>query len=56
MISSKSQTSVNQQTDSAGYSLLTAVGDIEDKILPESQAALLLITQKEQMDLLPVIE
>ena len=56
VIASKSQTSVNQQTDSSGYSLLTVVGDIEDKILPESQAAIVLITQKEQMALLPVLE
>ena len=32
------------------------MGDIEDKILPESQASIVLITQKEQMTLLPVLE
>ena len=43
VISSKSQTTVNQQSDASGYMLLTVVSDIEDKILPEQEAALLLI-------------
>jgi len=35
VISSKSQTTVNQQNDASGYKLLTVVSDIEDKLLPE---------------------
>ena len=56
VISSKSQTTVNQQNDASGYMLLTAVSDIEDKLLPESEAALLLIAQKDGLEFLPILE
>lgn len=35
VISSKEQTTVNQQSDASGYSLLTSVSDIDDKIIDE---------------------
>lgn len=36
--------------------LLTVVSDIEDKLLPEQQAAILLIAQKGSLDYLPILE
>ena len=43
VIESKSQTTINESSDSSGYMLLTSVSDIEDKLLNEWQAALLYI-------------
>ena len=36
--------------------LLTTMGDIEEKLLPEQEASILLIAQKETMEYLPVLE
>ena len=47
VISSKSQTTVNNQSDSSGYLLLTSVVDLEEKVMPEWQATLLYVAQKD---------
>ncbi len=47
VISSKSQTSVNQSNDKSGYMLLTSVQDIEDKILTEHWGGILYVAQKD---------
>ncbi len=47
VISSKSQSSVNQSNDKSGYMLLTSVQDIEDKILTEHWGGILYVAQKD---------
>lgn len=56
VISSKSQTSMNQQSDSTGYMLLTTVGDIEEKILADWKASLLYVAHKDALTHVSVIE
>jgi len=36
--------------------LLTVISDIEDKLLPESEAALLLVADKDSLEYLPLLE
>ena len=56
VISSKSQTTVNQQNDESGYMLLTSVKDIEVKILAEHWGGILYVAQKDQLTHLPIME
>ena len=56
VIESKSQTTMNEQSDSSGYLVLTSVSDIEQKLLPEWNAALLYVAQKNELTHLELIE
>ena len=56
VIESKSQTTINESSDSSGYMLLTSVSDIEDKLLNEWQAALLYIGQKDELTHIELLE
>lgn len=56
VISSKQQTTVNQQSDSSGYQLLTSFSDIESKILDNWQGSLLYVGQKDDLSYLSILE
>ena len=57
VIESKSQTSINNVMNNinTGYKIITSVSEIQDKILPEWNAALLYVTQKDKDDYKSVI-
>ena len=49
MIKSKSETSLNDLMNNinTGYKIITSVSEIQDKLLPEWNAALLFVTNKD---------
>ena len=57
VIESKSQTSINNVMNNinTGYKIITSVSEIQDKILPEWNAALLYVTQKDKDDYRSVV-
>lgn len=47
VISSKTRTSMNQQTDVSGYKVLSSVTDLEDKFLEEHWASLVYVAKQD---------
>ena len=57
VIESKSQTSINNVMNNinTGYKIITSVSEIQDKILPEWNAAVLFVTQKDKPDFKSIV-
>ena len=56
VISSKTRTSMNQQTDISGYKALSSVSDLEDEFLGEHWASLVYVAKRDQITHLSVVE